>query len=89
MFKAFHHTASYDASISNFFRHQYGAGKSQMTLRYGTNPHQKPAQIYTTGPELPLKGMGAWNIVFFVPYDVFIIQINTVGYFRCTDRPKT
>lgn len=55
MLKAFHHTASYDASISNFFRHQYGAGKSQMTLRYGTNPHQKPAQIYTTGPELPLK----------------------------------
>ncbi|BFZ22787.1 hypothetical protein BsWGS_25826 [Bradybaena similaris] len=53
--KAFNHTAEYDAAISNYFRHQYSANVSQLTLRYGMNPHQKPAQIYTTLPELPLK----------------------------------
>ncbi|CAG5129925.1 unnamed protein product [Candidula unifasciata] len=53
--KAFNHTADYDAAISNYFRRQYSAGVSQLTLRYGMNPHQKPAQIYTTLPELPLK----------------------------------
>lgn len=26
-----------------------------MTLRYGMNPHQKPAQLYTTLSQLPLK----------------------------------
>lgn len=54
--KAFTHTADYDAAISDYFRKQYSAGKSQLTLRYGMNPHQKPAQIYTTLAELPLKG---------------------------------
>lgn len=53
--KAFNHTAEYDAAISDYFRRQYSAGISQLTLRYGTNPHQKPAQIYTTLAELPLK----------------------------------
>lgn len=54
MLKAFHHTAAYDAAISNYFRRQHGEGSCQMTLRYGTNPHQKPAQIYTNQPSLPL-----------------------------------
>jgi phosphoribosylaminoimidazolecarboxamide formyltransferase/IMP cyclohydrolase len=26
-----------------------------MTLRYGMNPHQKPAQIFTTEGTLPIK----------------------------------
>jgi phosphoribosylaminoimidazolecarboxamide formyltransferase/IMP cyclohydrolase len=53
--KAFTHTAEYDNAISDYFRKQYSAGGSQINLRYGMNPHQKPAQIYTTLPELPLK----------------------------------
>lgn len=52
--KAFTHTAEYDNAISDYFRKQYSAGVSQMTLRYGMNPHQKPAQLYTTLENLPL-----------------------------------
>lgn len=59
--KAFNHTALYDDSISNYFRKQYSSANnaigdkkttllkeqnSQLSLRYGMNPHQKPAQIY-------------------------------------------
>jgi phosphoribosylaminoimidazolecarboxamide formyltransferase / IMP cyclohydrolase len=53
--KAFTHTAQYDAVISDYFRKQFSAGESQLNLRYGMNPHQKPAQIYTTLDKLPLK----------------------------------
>ncbi|OWF42604.1 bifunctional purine biosynthesis protein PURH-like isoform X1 [Mizuhopecten yessoensis] len=53
--KAFNHTAEYDAAISDYFRRQYSAGVSQLSLRYGMNPHQKPAQISTTLPNLPIK----------------------------------
>lgn len=52
--KAFTHTAEYDNAISDYFRKQYGAGVSQLTLRYGMNPHQRPAQIFTTLEKLPL-----------------------------------
>lgn len=53
--KAFTHTSEYDLAITDYFRKQYSAGESQMTLRYGMNPHQKPAQLFTTLAELPLK----------------------------------
>lgn len=53
--KAFNHTAEYDTAISNYFRSEFSKGISQMPLRYGMNPHQKPAQIYTTGDKLPFK----------------------------------
>lgn len=56
--KAFNHTAQYDEAISNYFRSQYSSRVSQLTLRYGMNPHQKPAQIYTTGGKLPITVMG-------------------------------
>ncbi|CAG2179809.1 unnamed protein product, partial [Oppiella nova] len=52
--KAFNHTALYDSAISNYFRAQYNSGLSQLTLRYGMNPHQKPAQLYTFEDRLPL-----------------------------------
>lgn len=52
--KAFNHTAQYDDAISNYFRIQYSSGVSQLPLRYGTNPHQKPAQIYTFDSKLPI-----------------------------------
>ncbi|XP_064643839.1 bifunctional purine biosynthesis protein ATIC-like [Lineus longissimus] len=53
--KAFNHTAAYDAAISDYFRREYSQGVSQLPLRYGMNPHQKPAQLYTTLPQLPIK----------------------------------
>lgn len=53
--KAFTHTAQYDSVISDYFRKQFSSGESQLNLRYGMNPHQKPAQLYTTLDKLPLK----------------------------------
>lgn len=54
--KAFEHTADYDATISDFFRKRYaGDGAQQLTLRYGANPHQKPAWAYVKEGHLPFK----------------------------------
>ncbi|KAK8202995.1 bifunctional purine biosynthesis protein ADE17 [Phyllosticta capitalensis] len=57
--KAFTHTADYDTAISDFFRKQYaGDGLQQVTLRYGTNPHQKPAAAFVREGNLPFKVLG-------------------------------
>lgn len=74
--KAFTHTAQYDDAISDYFRKQYSANESQLSLRYGMNPHQKPAQLFTTLEKLPLRvingspgfinlcdGLNAWQLV--------------------------
>ncbi|XP_013913248.1 PREDICTED: bifunctional purine biosynthesis protein PURH [Thamnophis sirtalis] len=53
--KAFTHTAQYDTAISDYFRKEYSKGVSQLPLRYGMNPHQTPAQLYTSRPRLPLS----------------------------------
>jgi len=54
--KAFEHTADYDAAISDFFRKQYaGDGLQYLPLRYGTNPHQKPASAFIAEGQLPFK----------------------------------
>lgn len=53
--KAFEHTADYDVAISDFFRKQYAENISQLPLRYGANPHQKPAQAFVSEGELPFK----------------------------------
>jgi len=53
--KAFSHTAEYDTAISGYFRKQYAEGISRLELRYGANPYQKPACVYTTKSELPFK----------------------------------
>ena len=54
--KAFTHTADYDSAISDFFRKRYaGDGFEQLSLRYGTNPHQKPASAFMTNQPLPFK----------------------------------
>lgn len=60
--QAFTHTAQYDAAISDYFRKEYSKGVSQLPLRYGMNPHQSPAQLYTTRPKLPLTGE-AWALL--------------------------
>lgn len=57
--KAFEHTADYDASISEFFRKHYaGDGVQQLSLRYGANPHQKPAAAYVKLRSVPFKVLG-------------------------------
>ncbi|CAG8569243.1 5773_t:CDS:10 [Ambispora gerdemannii] len=53
--KAFNHTAEYDDTIANYFRQQYEQNISQITLRYGANPHQKPAQVYVKSGQLPIQ----------------------------------
>ncbi|CAL1715149.1 unnamed protein product [Somion occarium] len=65
--KAFEMTAKYDAAISGYFREQYASSDlpkeklaapvQRMPLRYGANPHQKPAQAYVTEGELPFKAL--------------------------------
>ena len=55
LFQAFSHTAKYDEAISDYFRKQYSHGESHIPLRYGMNPHQKPAQLFTTEPKLPVN----------------------------------
>lgn len=62
--KAFEMTAEYDEAISGYFREQYATGETavagevqRMPLRYGANPHQKPAQAYVTDGQLPFKGL--------------------------------
>ncbi|KAG9229670.1 cytidine deaminase-like protein [Amylocarpus encephaloides] len=75
--KAFEHTADYDASISEFFRKQYASdGVQQLPLRYGANPHQKPAAAFVKSGKLPftvlcgspgyinlLDALNAWFLV--------------------------
>ncbi|KAL9614791.1 MAG: hypothetical protein Q9167_000782 [Letrouitia subvulpina] len=54
--KAFEHTADYDATIAEFFRKKYASdGRQQLSLRYGTNPHQKPASAFRKMGQLPFK----------------------------------
>ena len=51
--KAFQHTYEYDMYIADYFRKQYLPISNQISLRYGMNPHQKPAQVYTLDSHLP------------------------------------
>jgi phosphoribosylaminoimidazolecarboxamide formyltransferase/IMP cyclohydrolase len=54
--KAFQHTAQYDSAISDYFRKEYSSGYGQLKLRYGMNPHQQPAQVFSMRNEgLPFK----------------------------------
>jgi len=54
--KAFEHTADYDAAIADFFRKKYaGDGIKHLSLRYGANPHQKPASAFVKSGQLPFK----------------------------------
>lgn len=64
--KAFEMTAAYDEAIGGYFREQYASAElpadklaapvQRMALRYGANPHQKPAQAFVKEGTLPFKG---------------------------------
>ncbi|ODV90543.1 hypothetical protein CANCADRAFT_31464, partial [Tortispora caseinolytica NRRL Y-17796] len=53
--KAFEHTAAYDSAISDFFRRRYAENTQMLKLRYGANPHQKPAQAFVNTGSLPFR----------------------------------
>jgi phosphoribosylaminoimidazolecarboxamide formyltransferase/IMP cyclohydrolase len=57
--EVFEQTASYDSAISEFFRKKYaGDGDQFLPLRYGANPHQKPATVSMPDKPLPFKVLG-------------------------------
>ena len=53
--KAFEQTAEYDNAIADFFRKKYAEDHAQLPLRYGVNPHQRPAQAFVPRGELPFE----------------------------------
>ncbi|KAF2402357.1 AICARFT/IMPCHase bienzyme [Trichodelitschia bisporula] len=56
--KAFTQTAEYDNAISSYFRQTYaGNGTQHLALRYGANPHQKPAAAYVPHGSLPFTAL--------------------------------
>ena len=65
--KAFEVTAQYDSAISGYFMEQYASAEleqdklagpvQRIALRYGANPHQKPAQAFVTEGKLPFEGI--------------------------------
>lgn len=59
--RAFEMTAKYDDAISSYLREQYASSADDgpvqtMVLRYGVNPHQKPARAFVETGQLPFKG---------------------------------
>lgn len=65
--KAFESTKAYDEAIADYFRKMYasidsaqdskaaaGVGYQRLPLRYGANPHQKPAQAFVEQGEMPI-----------------------------------
>ena len=74
--KAFESTKSYDEAIADYFRKMYassesaggleagaGMGYQRLPLRYGANPHQKPAQAFVEHGEIPIKGWSSFGRV--------------------------
>lgn len=53
--KGFRQTAVYDDAITSFFRQTFDQNKQQLSLRYGINPHQKPAHLFATSGALPIQ----------------------------------
>ena len=51
--KAFAHTADYDVAISSYMKESNSKGGSSVSLKYGMNPHQKPARAFLTNQNLP------------------------------------
>lgn len=65
--KAFESTQAYDTAIADYFRKIYsstdsaqdmkaaaGVGYQRLPLRYGANPHQKPAQAFVEEGQMPI-----------------------------------
>lgn len=74
--KAFESTKSYDEAIADYFRKMYAStdtkddlkagasvGYQRLPLRYGANPHQKPAQAFVEQGEMPIASGCFWLLV--------------------------
>lgn len=87
--KAFEMTAKYDDAISGYFREQYASGDSpqvqRVALRYGANPHQKPAQAYVTEGELPFKGASMPLPFVYYTYISVTALYGSPGYINLLD----
>jgi phosphoribosylaminoimidazolecarboxamide formyltransferase / IMP cyclohydrolase len=90
--KAFESTARYDEAISGYFRQQYASAElaadklvapvQRVPLRYGANPHQKPAQAYIDQGKLPFKG-GSFlrsNMVILMAFQLLVAPRDTLIY---------
>lgn len=79
--KAFESTKAYDEAIADYFRKMYsstdsaadskaGAGVAyqRVPLRYGANPHQKPAQAFVEQGEMPIKSKHRRRTFLAAPY---------------------
>ncbi len=53
--KAFEETADFDTTIADFFRKKYASPYQYLSLKYGNNPHQKPAEVFNKNGPLPFK----------------------------------
>ena len=53
--KAFEETADFDTTIADFFRKKYASPYQHLSLKYGNNPHQKPAEVFNKNGPLPFK----------------------------------
>ncbi|XP_057293149.1 bifunctional purine biosynthesis protein ATIC-like [Hydractinia symbiolongicarpus] len=57
-YKAFTHTMEYDTMIQSYFKTEISPEcANYLPLRYGMNPHQKPASLFTTLDTLPISVM--------------------------------
>ena len=78
--KAFESTKSYDEAIADYFRKTYasvetseelragaGVGYQRLPLRYGANPHQKPAQAFVEHGTMPIKSEAEGLQVMLTP----------------------
>lgn len=53
--KAFSYTSEYEIAIVDYFRKQYASNQMQLSLRYGTNSYQIPAQAFVQSGSIPFK----------------------------------
>lgn len=89
--EAFSLSASYDAAISSYFAANVGNEsevvsrnyEKQFNLKYGCNPHQKPAGIYSlSNSKLPFSVVNGINIDI---YNLIMCLIGTPGYINLLD----
>lgn len=97
--KAFESTKAYDEAIADYFRKMYastdsaedakagaGVGVQRMPLRYGANPHQKPAQAFVEEGQMPITSeyifRGRHISLFLFLQHLF--SSTSAHYARCT-----
>lgn len=106
--KAFESTKLYDEAIADYFRKMYssvgseegmkagaGVGYQRLPLRYGANPHQKPAQAFVEQGEMPIKSVSTSPLpqfpfhfhFLFTPKSVLIRTVlsGSPGYINLLD----